>query len=289
MDADSLGLFVNTNILHGQPPQKWDDFLTAARLLTNKNNNNNISQAGAALGTYDNIEHAPDIISLLMVEQGVTMAQFTNDSDAESSALAYYLQFAAPNQNQNTWDDTLDNSLTAFSEGKLAMYFGYSWDIFTLEQLNPQLHFAVYPTPVNYGDKQTIASYWVEGVSSKTQNSQAAMTFMHFLTQKSTLEELYAEESKVRKFGEPYPRADMASLLAGNLLVYPFVKQLPQAVSSYFVSQTDDGTAGINSRSDSCLQTYISSLSGQGGVSAQTAVQNLDACEGAVYQQYGIQ
>jgi len=49
------------------PPATWDEFVKDAQLLTKKNSSGEILQAGAALGTVNNIKNAVDIVLLLML------------------------------------------------------------------------------------------------------------------------------------------------------------------------------------------------------------------------------
>lgn len=265
LGMDVIALYVNTDILQAagaQVPQNWDDFRKVAIHVTAKEDvTNKIRTAGAALGTYGNVTHAPDIISLLLAQQGIDLSKFTeSDTSKISRVLLYYTSYAK--DKDSVWDGTLDQSIILFAKGNLAMYFGYSWDIFQIQQLaGKDLHYKIYPVPNLYGKNMTTASYWVEGVSAKSPNQTEALTFMHYLTQKETLQKLYADESKTRAFGELYPRSDMAGLLKQNDLIYPFVSQFPNAVSTFFSSDTHDGDSGVNSASNSYLGTAIDSLS----------------------------
>ncbi|HWY79634.1 MAG TPA: extracellular solute-binding protein [Candidatus Sulfotelmatobacter sp.] len=289
LDADSLTLFVNPDLFQAagvQVPTNWDDFVKAAKQLTVKDPNGKIKTAGAALGTYDNIKHAPDIISLLFLQQGVQMSNLTASSQNESGALQFYTSFAK-GQN-NVWDGTLDNSLLSFSRGTLAMYFGFSWDVFAIQNLNSNLNFSIYPVPNLYGKKTTVASFWVNGVSSKSPNQKEAMEFMQFLAQKSTAQEFYTETAKKRAFGEPYARKDLQQSLRENRLVYPFVSQLDDAGSSFFASDTHDGDTGLNSQMNTYLQTAVNSVVNDSG-SADSAVSTLNNGVSQVLQKYGQQ
>ena len=290
MEGDTLALFVNPTLFEDagvQVPTNWDQFVKAAQQLTVKDQTTGkIKTSGAALGTYDNINHAADIVSLLFLQQGVKMNSFGASPTNQSDALTFYTSFAT-GQN-NVWDGSLDNSLLSFTKGNLAMYFGFSWDVFQIQQLNPNLQFKIYPVPANQGIKTTVASYWVEGVSAKSPNQAAAMEFMQYLAQKSTAQEFYTETAKVRAFGEPYARKDLQQSLRENQLVYPFVSQLDNASSSYFASDTDDGDTGINTQMNTYLQTAVNSIT-NGGNSADSAVTDLDNGVAQVLQKYGQQ
>jgi len=69
--------------------------------------------------------------------------------------------------------------------------------------------------------------------------------------------------------------------------VYPFVEQLDDAGSSFFVSDTKDGDTGINSMMNTYLQTTINTVIVDGG-SADSAVQDLQSGVNQVLQKYGI-
>lgn len=266
LGLDVLGLFVNTDILQAagvQVPQTWDDFRKVATAVTVKDSTTKkIKTAGAALGTFGNVTHAPDIISLLLVENGIDLNKFTEiDKSKIGTVFDYYISYANPPN--NVWDGTLDQSLIMFAKGNLAMYFGYSWDIFELQKITTKgLHYKIYPVPHLPGKSATIASYWVDGVSAKSPNQTEALLFMHYLTQKDTLQKLYTDEAKTRSFGELYPRLDLANALKQNDLTYPFVEQFPNASSTFFSSNTHDGDSGMNSANNAYLGTAIDALQG---------------------------
>lgn len=284
LEIDTLSLFINNQLFKSaglQPPTNWDDLVNDARVMTVKDKDSKIKTAGAALGTYSNVSHAPDIISLLLAQNGVDLNSLQNASDRAVSALTFYTSFAA-DQN-NVWDSTLDPSIVVFSRGDLAMYFGYSWDYFAIKQANPNLSFQIVPVPQLSDHHVTMASYWVEGVSSRSKHPKEALAFMKFLASKSTEEKLYADEAKVRGFGEPYARVDLADTLKTNTIIYPAVYQGPDATSSFFVDNTYD--AGLNQQSNTYLGNAINSI--LSGTSPQSAFDTLSQGVSQVLQKYG--
>lgn len=287
LQIDTLALFTNTDMFEAaslQPPTNWEDFGKDARILTVKDEEGKIKTAGAALGTYDNITHAPDILSLLFIQNGADIYDLASTPQAGSDTLAYYTEYATGDS--NVWDDTLDPSLLAFSQGNLAMYFGYSWDIFTIQALNPALRFQVSPVPhLPLGRRITVASYWVEGVSQKTKYQKEAMLFMKYLTKKETLQKMYTQASKTRPFGEIYPRVDMADSLRDNVLIYPFVAQAKDAVSTFMASDTYDN--GLNEKSNTYLGNAVASI--LDNTSPESALETLSAGIAQVLQKYGQQ
>jgi multiple sugar transport system substrate-binding protein len=284
LEIDTLSLFINSQLFQSaglQPPTNWDDLVNDARVMTVKDKDSKIKTAGVALGTYSNISHAPDIISLLLAQNGVDLNNLQNLSDRAAGALAFYTSFAT-DQN-NVWDNTQDPSLTVFSRGDLAMYFGYSWDYFTIKQTNQNLSFQIVPVPQLSDHHVTMASYWAEGISSKSKHPKEALMFMKFLADKNTEEKLYADEAKIRGLGEPYARADLADTLKTNTIIYPVVSQAPDATSSFLVDDTYD--AGLNQESDTYLGNAINSI--LTGSSPQSAFDTFSQGVSQVLQKYG--
>lgn len=283
---DTLALFINVQSFAAaginEYPSTWDDLGNAARKLTVKDASERIVSSGVALGAYDNIAHASDIISLLLIQNGANIFDPNGASKQNAyDALDFYTSFARGDA--KVWDDTLENSKLAFAKGNLAMYFGYSWDIFEIKALNPNLEFAITPVPHLPSRDATIASYWVEGISSKTKFSKEAFEFLKFLASRPTMEKLYSKESKIRLFGSLYPREDMASLLKTNTLIYPFVEQGKIASSTIFASDTYDD-AMINSL-NSYLGNAIRSIINENG-SPQSAVETLGSGVSQVLTKY---
>jgi multiple sugar transport system substrate-binding protein len=283
LQIDTLSLFINRDLLQAaglKIPTTWIDFGNAARQMTVKDENSKIKTAGAAMGTFGNITHAPDIISMLLVQDGVDLKNMSSNTQAVGDALNYYSSFALPTV--NVWDDTLDESIKAFASGTLAMYFGYSWDFFTIKSINPNFSFDIYSVPTLPGQNQTIASYWAEGISSKTKYQKEAILFMKYLISKETAQRLFAEESKTRNFGEPYARVDLADSL-NNSVAYSFVTGAPSAVSSFFVDGTYSN--GLNLKMNRYLSTAVDSM--LKGTSSQEAAEALSQGASQLLKQYG--
>lgn len=284
LEIDTIALYINTDLFKDagvNPPENWEDFPNVAAALTVKDSSGKIKTAGAALGTSNNITHAPDIMSILFAQNGVDLKNIQSNPVNLSQALQYYTSYAQGDG--QIWDKNQDSSILAFSKGNLAMYFGYSWDYFTIKALNPNLNFKIVRVPKLAGRDLTIASYWVEGVSVKSKHQKEALLFMKYLAQKETEQKLYSEESKTRLFGEPYARVDLADTLKDNQAVYPFVAQAPNATSTYFVDSTYD--KGLNDDLDSYLNTAIDSI--LNNTSPDSAADTLSKGFVQVLQQYG--
>lgn len=284
LGIDVLALYINKDIFSAAGldiPTTWDAFASVSRKLTVKDEQGKIKTAGAAIGTFDNINHAPDIISLLLVQNGADIKNLSGTSQNASDALSFYTSFAS--DLGNVWDETLDPSLLMFAKGSLAMYFGFSWDVFAIQASNPALPFEIHPVPHLPNRNTTIASYWVEGVSARSTHQKEAMQFMKFLSKQETQQKLFTVTSKTRLFGEPYARIDLAESLKDNQYVYPFVAQAKDASSSFFAANTHDN--GLNSQMNVYLGNAVRSI--LNGDSPQTAVDTLSKGVSQVLGQYG--
>lgn len=273
LGIDTLALFVNQDLFStggASLPSTWDEFRQVAAKLTVRDTLGKIRTAGAALGTASNVDHWQDILALMMLQAGVDIT-VKPDAPEAAEALNYYVTFATVDR---VWDETLDPSTLAFAQGKLAMYFAPSWRFFDLKALNPDLNFKVIPVPqLTGGSTVNFASYWAEVVSKKSKNSQAAFEFLKYLSDEESLTKLYFAQSKLRAFGQPYPRVKMATLLSSDPNVGPFIAAAPTAQSSYLVSFTSDGDTGLNSRIAAYYRDAINSmLRGSDAASALTTV-----------------
>lgn len=285
-EIDTLSLYINAQLFQAagaEVPDNWEDFIRVARSLTVIDENGKIKTAGAALGTFDNINHAPDIISLLFAQNGADIKNLSSTGKSAADALTFYTTFSTGNQ--KIWDDTLDQSMLAFAKGNLAMYFGYSWDYFTIKAISPDLSFQIHSVPHLPGRSMTIASYWAAGASSKSKYQKEALLFLGFLAKKETQEKLFAEESKTRLFGEPYARVDLLEKLKDNTVVYPFVSQAKDATSSFFAADTYDNA--LNSQMNKYLGDAVRSINSNNPSSPETAVSTLTKGVSQVLKQYG--
>lgn len=286
LEIDSLALFVNTDLLTAAGlaiPTNWEEFREAAKKLTVKDEQGRIKTAGAAMGTAGNVDGWQDIVSLMMLQAGVDMRTAPN-TQAAQEALLYYTTFVSVD---GVWQPNLDGSTLAFSQGKVAMYFGSSWRFFDIKNMNSGLNFRVVPVP-QLPAAQTVnfASYWAEAVSKKSKNAKEAFELLNFMSSKESLTKIYTAQSKLRPFGEPYPRVDMATMLTTNPDVGPFVAGAATAKSTYLNSATGDGSTGINSRFSEYYGDAVNATV-QGG-NAKQALDTVAQGVKQVLESYGV-
>lgn len=268
LEIDTLALFYNEKLFAAAgvvPPTTWEELKNAALKLTVKDSEGKIQTSGVALGTTGNVEHWSDILALMMLQNGVDLKNPTGK--LAEDALVYYTAFS---QRENKiWDEEQDNSILSFAQGKVAMIFAPSWEVFEIQMINSNLSFRVVPVPQLPGTNITWASYWVEGVAKKSKHQKEAWEFLKYLSSSPPLSKLYTEAGKVRLFGEPYSRMDLGDKLIDDPHSGAFIKQAPTATSWYLSSRTFDN--GINDKMIKYFEDAVNGL--RKGISPKTALE----------------
>jgi ABC-type glycerol-3-phosphate transport system substrate-binding protein len=196
LSVDSMQLYYNRDMFNAvsisYAPKTWQEFQDDVKKLTIIDSSGNIIRSGVAMGTAKNVNRVSDLLSMLMVQNGIEMpnkkgvlAKFdegviTADGSvvqAGEQVLNYYTQFSKLNTTGNTrnplytWNSKQPNSVDAFASGKVAMMFNYSWQNSTIKNKNPKLNYAVAPVPQSFSDNpSTFANYWAYAVSLNKMN-----------------------------------------------------------------------------------------------------------------------
>lgn len=205
LSVDSMQLYYNKDMFNAAgitaPPKTWNEFSADVKKLTIIDSVGSIVQSGAAIGTAQNINRSPDLLSLLMFQSGVEMP-LTKDApikfdqgvvgsngnvmQAGEQALGFYTQFAKLSTGSTmanpfyTWNTRQHNSIDAFSEGTVGMMFNYSWQMAAIKSKNPKLNFGVAPVPqISTLKPVGVANYWGFAVAKNkiaSVSTSAAMT-----------------------------------------------------------------------------------------------------------------
>lgn len=251
LSVDTLALFYNKDIFNTkgipQPPATWDDFLEDVEKITVRDERGDIKLAGGIIGTAGNINRSTDILSLLMIQSGVQMANkenqeatfnqpITNNNESYpvgERALQFYTDFANPLKPVYTWNDQMDYSIDTFYSGKAATMFGYAYHLPTIRGKAPYLNFDVAPMPQIKGAEFDVnyANYWGLAVSRNTQNAAIAWQFIYWLTQTENAQK-YLELTD-----QPAARRDLINQQQADPNLGVFAKQ---ALTAYSWYQVDD-------------------------------------------------
>lgn len=282
MEIDGLALFYNEEILNGvggKPPKNWQEFIDLATKMTVKDASG-IKTAGAAIGSTGNVDHWPDIIALLLMQQpGV---DFNNLATPEVAEIFKFYTGFVTDPKRKTWDVNLPGSTEMFASGRLGFYFAPSWRAHELRVANPNLKFKVAPVPQLVGKQVAYASFWAEAVSKNSKNVEEAWKFVKYLTSEQAERLFYQQASRVRLFGEPYSLTALAQEVTDDPIVGAFVAQGPIYKFWYLSSNTFD--AGINDGMIKYFEDGINAVIAGGDPA--TALQTVELGVGQVIDKY---
>lgn len=253
---DGLVLYYNEDILttaSETPPKTWPELRALAVKLTVPSANG-IERGGLAIGNATNVEHFSDILATLILQNGGNLADA--DSVQTRDALLFYTNFQ---EKDKVWNEALPSSTVAFARGDVAMMFAPSWRAHEIKALNPNLKFATAAMPqLSEDEKVTWASYWAEGISASSKKKTEAAKFLAYLNRDDVLKKFFSDASKVRAFGEIYPKSGLATELEEDKVIGPILSDAIYAKSGYLNSYTHDN--GINDQMIAYYKTAIDSL-----------------------------
>ncbi len=182
--VDPMIMYYNRDMLTSlfvvQPPATWDEVVDLNKKNTKKDNAGKLLVETVALGTFDNITHAKDIMSLLMFQSGSKIVDFSptdkkyvsvfasmvNGASPTANALSFYTSFVNPlDADHYSWGANLPKDKDQFVAGKLATYLGYASELVGIRTRNPNLNFdialvpqrATSPVKVTYGNMYGVA------------------------------------------------------------------------------------------------------------------------------------
>jgi ABC-type glycerol-3-phosphate transport system substrate-binding protein len=138
-------------------PEYWDDFASFTSQVTKYSGTGEVIISSAALGTFDNIPNAKNIITSLIIQnrndiintdtstqKKRSVLSFSEDEIQKTSqALDFYTSFARFGSNTYSWNEALVDAKNKFISGDLAIYFGPGSEAGDIRRKNPNLDFAV--------------------------------------------------------------------------------------------------------------------------------------------------
>lgn len=243
--VDTLALYYNKDALNAAgiptPAQSWTELQDHVKRLTKYDSQGKLQRPAVGLGTFNNVNRAFDIISLLMMQDGTPMTDesgfptfqrtppdWTHDVPPGEEAITFYTDFANPTKDVFTWDDAQPNSLDAFIAGQTAYYFGYAYDLPTIRSQAPKLNFGITTVPqIDPANQKNYANYWAFGVAKKSKNGGLAWNLVQFLAAEAQAKTYLAKTTKPTALRKLIPE----QLTNGDL--GPFASQLLTAKSWY--------------------------------------------------------
>ncbi|MDP3785390.1 MAG: extracellular solute-binding protein, partial [bacterium] len=203
----------------------WDEVTAISKTLTKTNAAGDILQSGLPMGTFENTEHAFEILTTLILQAGDAIVRKSDRgvsiTERTTDALIFYTSFAEPGHPNFSWKSASGNSLDAFAQEKAAFAFGFSRDIPTVRQKNPHLNFGILPFPQRSAARSQVvyADYVFPTVYRYSLSPVAAWRFISFMASKD------AAKKYVERFGLAPARRDLLAENAPALLLDPFYRQ----------------------------------------------------------------
>lgn len=206
-------------------PRYWDELTDIAPKISRATGSGTLSQSAVALGEWENVTHAKEILvslirglgNLIITENEdgslrAVLARQTGSATAPAeSALRFFTQFADPVQNVYSWNRSQAPSRSAFLAGTLGVYFGKASEAFSLRAANPNLNFDVAPYPeVRGGSRAVPAELLSLSIPRGSKNPRGALKTILLLSGASGSEQL----SKVT--GLPSARRDALAASPDN-------------------------------------------------------------------------
>jgi multiple sugar transport system substrate-binding protein len=244
LSIDTLALYYNRDLLNNagisSPPKTWDEFREDVIKLTKQDTKGNIIQAGAAIGTADNVVRSSDILGLLMMQNGTPMTNeqgyatfnqvpqgYGRAGSPGLEALNFYTSFASPATQAYTWNSKMPSSLESFENGKTAFFFGYAYQIPIIKTQAPKLNFEIAPVP-QISNPINFANYWVETVSKKSAHQNEAWDFILFITTNKNNNKIFLSKAHL-----PTALRELISSQLDDLELSAFASQILTAKSWY--------------------------------------------------------
>jgi len=213
--VDPIVLYYNKDILLNEgivnPPSTWDELFNLNSVLTKKENNGTINRSMIALGQYDNVTNAKDILATLLLQNDNSLAKkistgyisTLNDNSLNykvspiEAVLKFFIEFSNPSNNAYSWNKSLPSSFDMFTGGKLAFYIGRASELFNIQSVNPNLSFDVTQIPQikNAPNKKTYGEIYAVVVNKKSSNITPAFQIAGELSKVESIKKLSIQTS----------------------------------------------------------------------------------------------
>jgi ABC-type glycerol-3-phosphate transport system substrate-binding protein len=212
--VDPLIMYWNRSIFNNagitKIPTTWTEVSNLVPKIVKKDQAQNISRSAVALGEYRNITNAKDILGAIIIQAVNKIAgedsfpignpivnrnadqtftsslkdNFSSKTNPAITALTLFTNFSNPGKPEYSWNRSLVNSIDNFTNGDLAIYFGYSSEFVKIKNKNPNLNFMVASLPQQVDTKinSTIGNILGLAILKNSKDPAGAYTVISALT-----------------------------------------------------------------------------------------------------------
>jgi ABC-type glycerol-3-phosphate transport system substrate-binding protein len=206
-------------------PRYWDEVADIAPRLSKKTEAGTLLQSAIALGEWDNVRGAKDILVSLITGLGGSVVDDASNGAlvatlsrrgsgnvlASESALRFYTEFADPNQTVFSWNRAQPDNRDAFVGGLLAMYLGRASELRSIRESNPNLNFDIAPYPYARDGSVTVPAHvYALAIPRGSRNPNGAVLVAQILSASGAQNTLKTET------GLPSVRRDELALAPDN-------------------------------------------------------------------------
>lgn len=282
--VDPMVMYWNRDILTSagivSPPQRWAQFYEMAPKVVVRDQQNNLTRSFVPFGEYQNVTHAKDLISMLILqsgnsiviqEGGILHVDIALDSSALSPSarsISFFTEFSRKEKDVYSWNRSLPDSRSAFEAGDLALYFGYASEYSAIHERNPHLNFDIASMPqadqvskrLTYGNIQAIS------IAKASKNQAGAMYAALVLTQPQVIKDVSVSINlpPVRRDLLVTPPSDAINSVFYDsaLIAHAWTDPSPDQTDKLFRDMVNDITSGERkvSESLSILQSAMSKI-----------------------------
>ncbi len=279
MYVDTLALYYNAKIFRNQlyksnkPNETWEAIKEQAFDMSEQDKSiERFRLSTVAMGRFDNIRLAADIISMLFLQYNARLfdeagekaiiaeEQGTSGGTGKPyspgvEAMKLYTGFADARYKNYSWNRLLTglypelDEIGAFARGKVAMIFGYSSTygdiIATIEGLSKNNVGTIIPEDIDTAlapqlngfaseNRVALAHFYPLAVSNGSQNSYEAWQFVKFVTTDETIARSYHQATK-----KPSALKTLNPEQSSEALFGVFARQVPYAKVLDVISKQD--------------------------------------------------
>lgn len=202
--VDPLVLYYNKQLIASSylvsHPKTWKEFVEYSQKITDADEYGTIHIAGAAMGSYDNVTHAKDILSTLLLQNGnpivgddpmsgkkKSVLSLTKENmEAAKNTFLFYRSFQDRENSHYSWNASLENSRDRFASGDLGLLIDRASQVERTMKRNPNLSFGIAVVPQVEGakTKKVFGELYGVAISKHTKNLKAAILIASRLTGK---------------------------------------------------------------------------------------------------------
>lgn len=265
--VDPMVLYWNRDLFGSnqisQPPKYWEEIYGLVNKITIKDDTGNVMQSAIALGDWRNITNAKEILSMLLLQAGTPVTARSEDKVVSvldssfnlprrpsDSAIDFYTQFSNSNNSAYTWNRSLPTSLNFFLQGRLAMYLGFSSELFSIRQKNSNLNFDVTFVPQIKDAKKRNVFGRMQALALVKQSKQLEAGFILI----NAMTEVLPLKSIEDSLALPPVRRDMLSTLPADafrnvfynsaIIAHSWIDPEPQNTTEIFRDMIESITGG---------------------------------------------